>query len=180
MSDTISLYSSISRSLLSKKLYKGSLLAGLAVLGLSILGAFTPPSLLSGWGWLAIFAAFLCIAWGLSPYKKLQAISIKPDKLTASKEGVTYGSHSKSLLFLPWQSIQDLQYREQNTYGLALCLAKNCRNKPTILHPSFKLKSVLRPSHKEQEVNLFFPFFNRRACQTLIEIWQEEKKEFEH
>ena len=146
MNEQFSFWSSVNPELLKKVLLQGTFLAGCGVTTLVAASIFLPKNLLETWGIILFLLASALMAVGLVPYRRLQKLASKPDKITLSDdEHLNYYRDDRLIESISFNEIQAIEWVEKsNIYGILIHL-KNGKAK-------------------------LFPFFSKRSYQEIHEI----------
>ena len=174
------LKTSISTPLLRHTLFLGMLLASLGILGLILASVYIDLADMRRWGWLVFLICLGLITIGMLPYRRLVRVQMNPNELhLVDSNHLQYYSKGRSLLTLPFNSIAKVDYIDKKTlYGIAIWL-KPPPNQPVIVHQCRKMVDALRQQGQRlAEADLFFPYFNQRAFQELVE-WQKNEEDIQ-
>lgn len=158
----------IHASLLRKFLLRGTLIAGLGAFLLLLGGTLLPLHTLQIWGIPVMVVAFVLIAMGLVPYRRLAKKQIHPDKLLCEEEQWTFVYRGKPLFKIPAQSIDTLTFREEGeVYGLCFQLKRPLEKQISVMK-----KGSLITRFMQEGCDLFLPYFSKRAHTELIGLLQ--------
>lgn len=174
------LRSSISSSLLRNTLLRGFAVAFFGILILLCAGSYLPVEFLHRWGWSLFLISLGLITLGMLPYRRLSRLQIKPNELILSDSNhIVFSQRGRELLTIPMQSIARMSYIfHPRLYGIALWL-RPAPLKPILVHQSPKeIENMRRLGQQLGNADLFFPYFNQRAYDELMD-WQYEEKEEE-
>lgn len=120
------------------RLFLGSFLAIAGACLILFAGIFAVPK----WGLLFFLFGIGLIALGLIPYRLLQRLELKPNELEILENGLIYRKKGMLEWQLPFGSIQDVSFYEDNwRYGIKLTV--------------------------ENSWELFLPYFTKRSCDIL-------------
>jgi hypothetical protein len=170
--------SSISSPLLRSTLFQGFAIAFLGVLILLLAGSFLPVAFLHTWGWSLFLISLGLITVGLLPYRRLSRLQLKPNELIlVNSNQVVFSLQGRKLLTLPLQSVSQISYISlSKLYGIAIWL-KPAPLAPIIIHQlPEKVKKLRQQGQRMGNADLFFPYFNQRAYDELMD-WQYERNE---
>lgn len=181
------LRSSIPSSLLRKTLLRGFAVACLGILILLFAGSYLPIEFLHKWGWSLFLIGLGLITFGMLPYRRLSRLEIKPNELILLDSGhIAFSLRGRKLLTIPLHSIAQMRYIplpveswkkyifQPRLYGIALWL-KADPPKPIIVHQFPKeVEDIRRLGRRMGSADLFFPYFNHRAYDELMD-WQYEE-----
>src|SRR5205085_1151009 len=103
-------------------------------------------------------------------------LQLNPNELVLTEKNLlSYYSKGKKILTLPLEAIAKTSYvSDHKNYGIAIWLKPN--SSPVIIHQLPKEVEKLR--HKGWETgqaDLFFPYFNQRAYEELMDILEALK-----
>lgn len=139
------LYTSVEPKLLRKKLWFGTMLAGIGGLTLLLAGVFLPVTILSTWGWLIAIGAWLLIAYGLIPYKRLKQKEENPDSIKLGDDEILYYYQgNREACRILFSTIENVAYRSGDHYGITM--------------------------REKSGAEKFFPYFNEKAFRTLRSV----------
>jgi hypothetical protein len=171
--------SSISSQLLKTTLFRGFAIACIGLLVLLVAGSLFPVDFLHTWGWILFLLGLGCITYGMLPYRSLSRLQMKPDELILlDSNHIAFSRRGRKLLTLPIQSIAHISYiSHPQLYGIAMRL-KTAPIDPIRIHQSSKEIERIRRQGDMHHADLFFPYFNQRGYNELLE-WTEEKEEKE-
>jgi hypothetical protein len=174
------LRSSISSALLKETLLRGFIVAFFGVLILLFAGSYLPVEFLHKWGWSLFLIGIGLVTLGMLPYRHLSRLQIKPNELILSdSDHIVFFQKGKKLLTIPLQSIAQMKcVIHPRLYGIALWL-KSTPLEPIVVHQSAKeVENMRRLGQRIGNADLFFPYFNQRAYDELMD-WQYEEREEE-
>jgi len=168
--------SSIKPPLKRAVLFRGTVLGGMGGLLLLMGGVFIPLSLLKIFGLPLLIVAIFLITKGLLPYRRLCQMETKPNEIVLlGDDHLKFSMLGKHILTVPKSSIDEVKYIEKdNDYGIALWLKQTAPEKIVIHRQTFEIGKYQQESQKNHGCDLFFPFFNRHAYNTLREVWPRE------
>lgn len=175
MKETLIIRSTISSHLVKRVLFKGSTIAFLGIILLLIAGILIPPSILHEWGWALFFISIGLITLGLLPYRRLSRLQLKPNELVLiNRNDIAFYFKGNLLLTLSLQSVAKTSYIDHPTqYGIAIWLKPASKTSIAIHQLPEKIKKMQLQGQQIAQADLFFPYFNQRAYDELME-WQEE------
>ena len=145
------LKSSLRQALIIHALKRGSVIGGVGILLIFCAYLFLPKTLLSHVGiWIYLLGCGL-IAFGLIPYRRLRRLELNPASLVVDEKGLTLIAQSHKPEVILWEEIDSFSYLEnKQTYGIG-----------------FMLKKKRDTRLKLAEVDLFLPYFSKRAFDEL-------------
>jgi hypothetical protein len=171
----------IIRTVISSQLMKRTLLTGFAIaligiLGLLLGGIFLSLLSLQTWGLTLFLLSLGLITWGLLPYRRLSSLQLKPNEFSlVDADHLAFYAKGKKMMTIPLKSIDRLSYISQATlYGIAFWLKPQPAS-PVIIHQRASEVYALRQKGHQLGADLFFPYFNQRAYDELVEWYQEER-----
>lgn len=174
MHETLILRSSISSPHMRHVLFRGFSIAFIGILFLVLSGIYFPASTLKMWGWLIFFFSLTLLTWGLLPYRRLSRFQLNPDELVIAKgkgngNGLYYISKGKKILSFQLESVHHISYIDNSEhYGIAFFFKKSAHSS-IVIYEEAGAKKVQNNSRNKGKGDLFFPFFNRRSYEELIE-----------
>lgn len=165
---SIEIHTTISSKVIQHYLWKGSFFAILGTSALLIGGIFFSTHILQVWGLFIFVIAISLITYGLLPYRRLCRLQLQPYELKANGREVTYSSKNKKILTLPLDSVSEFRYiQDPIHYGIAVFLQSKPKS-TIVVHQHSNEVEHLRKDGLPFGAALFFPFFNRRAYDELV------------
>lgn len=163
------IYSSIQPKLMKRSLFLGTGIAALGLLPICAAFLYLPPEKLSSWGLIAFCLGIGLIGIGMLPYRRLCRLERHPHKLTLKgEESLIYSIGDKHVLCIPLSLISRLRYCENGrNYGIGLDLKPNGPGCASLRGCSLEAARHLKSGSKQWGCTFFFPFFTRRAADTL-------------
>lgn len=174
MKNQFTLRTTLTPTFLHQTLLKGFGVALIGILGLLYGSIYADLSTLQTWGFTLFIVSLGLIATGLLPYRRLSRLQMNPNKLClAEPHHLEFYAKGRLLLVIPMESIARLEYLSNPApYGIALWL------KPT--HSSVvkgfpeDVKNLKEQGKQRAGADLFFPYFNQRSFEELVN-WQKEE-----
>lgn len=143
----MTLFSTIRKEQLTKRLLFGSAIAAIGALLLIFGGAMIPPASLTFWGLPIFLVAIGLITCGMLPYKRLKKIESDPYVINIEGNGLFLLRGGKILYQVNVPEILEVLYLEEGArYGMELIL----RGSP----------------HKK----VFFPYFSSHSCKAITDL----------
>ncbi len=138
-------------------------------------GVFIPSSTLKIWGWIIFLCSLGLITWGLLPYRRLSRLQLNPNELTLANNNVlSFYSKGDKILSFPFECVAKINYIEHpQRYGMAVWL-KSFPLAPITYYETNGMEKMKKDA-QQMHADLFFPYFNRRAYEELLD-WQQEER----
>lgn len=170
----------ISSQLMKRTLFMGFFIAFIGILGLLLGGVFLSLSTLQIWGWTLFLLSLGFITWGLLPYRRLSRLQLKPNEFSlVDLDHVAFYAKGNKIMTIPLRSIGRLSYISHSTlYGVAFWLKPKPAS-PLIVHQNPQEVQALQQKGRRLGADLFFPYFNQRAYDELVEWYQENREKEE-
>lgn len=161
--DQLTLRSSLKPALMKSMLWQGTILAALGAILLLLGGILLPPTELNNWGLPVFIVSIALITIGLLPYRRLRRLETKPYRIIVDKDWLELTLQDKTLLSIPWESIEKFIYIDQKQmYGIGIILKKPLPKQVVI----YTKKRILF----SQECDVFLPYFSKHAYQVVQKI----------
>ncbi len=179
--DSFVIRTTISSQLMKWTLLKGFCIAFLGIAGLLAGSIFFSLPTLQIWGLSLFLISLGLITFGLVPYRRLSRLQLKPNEfiLTDDSNQMIFYSKGKKILTIPLPSIARLSYiQHPSFYGIAVWF-KPAPLFPVIVHHNHQMVETLRQKGQDIGADLFFPYFNQRAYDELVD-WQDHEDHHAH
>lgn len=166
--EIFTLRSSIQPKLLQFTLWRGTCLACAGALLLNISAIFFPSNILKYWGFPIFLLSIFFVALGLIPYLRLRKLENSPNTLIINNgEYLFFSTSEKPLFSIPLTAIEECIFiKKKHLYGIKIRL-NNPLKKRIITYSPFDFNPYIRVSQKNNECNLFLPYFTKRSFDAL-------------
>ncbi len=143
----MTLFSTIKKEQLTKRLLYGSLIAAIGALLLVFGGAMLPPASLALWGFPLFLVAIGFITCGMLPYRRLKRLESDPYVIKIEGNSLSLLRGGKTLFHVNIPEILEVLYVEEGSrYGMELVL----KGSP----------------HKK----VFIPYFSSASCRQITDL----------
>ncbi|MFI0434925.1 MAG: hypothetical protein ACH350_04250 [Parachlamydiaceae bacterium] len=177
MKDSLIIHSSVSTYALKMRLLKGCTIASLGIAILVLSGIYLPIESLHKWGGGLFFTSIGLITLGMLPYRRLAKLQLRPDELIfLESDHVTFYHFGKKILTIPFESIKEISYFSHvRLYGIVMSIKSPFDGAIKMEGKGKNSVKMSQIKEKKKKNELFFPYFNRRAYEELLD-WQSKKK----